>query len=87
MSEVLGVSPREIVVRELNSMRGRLLAVIESIGLENKQQEESIKSLIRNLSFQNQAVILKVVEDLDTDGVLYATNNGKLVETLEYVAH
>lgn len=86
MSEVVGASPREVVVRELNSMRGRLLAVIESIGLP-APQEESIKSLIKNLSFQNQAVILKVIEDLDTDGVMYATSNGKLVETLEYVAN
>lgn len=68
---------REISIRELNSLRGRLCAVIESAGLPYKQ-ERAIITLIKNLSFQNQAVIEKLIEDLDTDNRLFKVVNGKL---------
>ena len=55
---------REIAVRELNSLRGRLCTVIESAGLPYKQ-ERAIVTLIKNLSFQNQAQIEKLLSSLD----------------------
>lgn len=73
-----GLEAREIAVRELNSLRGRLCAVIESAGLPNKQ-ERAIITLIKNLSFQNQAVIEKLLDELDTDGKLFKVVNNKLV--------
>jgi hypothetical protein len=68
---------REIAVRELNSLRGRLCAVIESAGLPHKQ-ERAIITLIKNLSFQNQAVIEQVLSELDTDGRLFTVVNNKI---------
>lgn len=68
---------REIAIRELNSLRGRLCAVIESAGLPYKQ-ERAIITLIKNLSFQNQAVIERVLEELDTDGKLFTVVNNKI---------
>ena len=73
-----GLEAREIAVRELNSLRGRLCAVIESVGLPHKQ-ERAIITLIKNLSFQNQAVIEKLLDELDTDGKLFKVVNNKLV--------
>ena len=73
-----GLEAREIAVRELNSLRGRLCAVIESVGLPYKQ-ERAIITLIKNLSFQNQAVIEKLLDELDTDGKLFKVVNNKLV--------
>lgn len=67
---------REIAIRELNSLRGRLCAVIESAGLPFKQ-ERAIITLIKNLSFQNQAVIEKLLEQLDTDNRLFTVVNNK----------
>lgn len=55
---------REIAVRELNSLRGRLCTVIESLALPVKQ-EKAIINLIKNLSFQNQATIVELIELLD----------------------
>lgn len=68
---------REIAVRELNSLRGRLCAVIESAGLPHKQ-ERAIITLIKNLSFQNQAVIEQLLTELDTDDRLFVVVNNKL---------
>lgn len=61
---------REIAIRELNSLRGRLCTVIESAGLPHKQ-ERAIVTLIKNLSFQNQNVIERLIvalDDGDDDG-------------------
>lgn len=74
-----GLPAREIAVRELNSLRGRLCAVIESAGLPYKQ-ERAIITLIKNLSFQNQAVIEKLLVELDTDGKVFKVVNNKLIE-------
>ena len=55
---------REIAIREFNSLRGRLCTVIESAGLP-KKQERALVLLIKNLSYQNQAVIAELIERLD----------------------
>lgn len=68
---------REVAIRELNSLRGRLCTVIESVGLPHKQ-ERAIITLIKNLSFQNQAVIEKLLETLDTEKVLFTVVNNRL---------
>jgi len=55
---------KEIAIREFNSLRGRLCTVIESAGLPN-EQERALVLLIKNLSYQNQAVIAELIERLD----------------------
>jgi hypothetical protein len=73
-----GLDAREIAIRELNSLRGRLCTVIESAGMPYKQ-ERAIITLIKNLSFQNQAVIEKLLAELDTDGKRFTVVNNKLI--------
>jgi hypothetical protein len=65
MTAMLGeeVSAREIATREFNSLRGRLFSVIESANLP-KTQERALIVLIKNLSFQNQAVITELIVKL-----------------------
>lgn len=65
-SEEVGIPAREIAIREFNSLRGRLLAAIESIGLPRKQ-EKNLIALIKNLSYQNQAVIAELISCLDPE--------------------
>lgn len=55
---------REVAIREFNSLRGRLCTVIESAGLP-KKQERALVLLIKNLSYQNQAVIAELIEKLE----------------------
>lgn len=78
MEEVVEKLPaREIVAREFNSLRGRLCTVIESAGMPYKQ-ERAIITLIKNLSFQNQAVTTQIVEELDDDAHLFTVVNNRL---------
>ncbi len=58
------LTAREIAIREFNSLRGRLCTVIESAGLQ-KKQERALVTLIKNLSYQNQAVIAELIDRLD----------------------
>lgn len=62
MEEVLPA--REVAIREFNSLRGRLCTVIESAGLQ-KKQERALVTLIKNLSYQNQAVVSDLIEKLE----------------------
>lgn len=55
---------REIVVREFNSLRGRLCTVIESAALP-KKQERALVNMVKNLSYQNQAIVTELIEKLD----------------------
>ncbi len=55
---------REVAVREFNSLRGRLCTVVESAGLPNKQ-ERALVTLIKNLSYQNQAVVSELIDRLE----------------------
>ena len=68
---------KEIMIREFNSLRGRLCTVVESAGLPNKQ-ERALITLIKNLSFQNQAVAIELISKLDTEGQLFRYNQNKL---------
>jgi len=61
---------KEIAIREFNSLRGRLCTVIESVGLP-KEQERALVLLIKNLSYQNQAVIAELIERLDPEQEAY----------------
>lgn len=78
MSEVESLTAREIAVREMNSLRGRLCSVIESAGLP-KKQERALVNLVKNLSYQNQAVLAELLEKLD-DGRRFAYAETKLEE-------
>lgn len=62
---------REVAIREFNSLRGRLCTVIESAGLP-KKQERALVLLIKNLSYQNQAVISELIERLEQAHVQYS---------------
>jgi hypothetical protein len=58
------VSPDELVCREMNSMRARLLTAIESAALP-EGQEIALKTLIKNMSYQSQRVFQELVNTLD----------------------
>lgn len=78
MEEIIEKLPaREIAIRELNSLRGRLCTVVESAGLPHKQ-ERAIIMLIKNLSFQNQNVIERLIAELDEEGKLFTVVNNRL---------
>lgn len=68
--------PREIAIREFNSLRGRLCSLIESVGLPHKQ-ERAIVTMVKHLSFQNQSVVAQLLEELD-DGRLFTVEDNKL---------
>jgi len=70
------LSAKEIAIREFNSLRGRLCTVIESAGLR-KEQERALVLLIKNLSYQNQAVIAELIDRLD-DGTKFRYSQNKL---------
>lgn len=66
MSNVESLPAREVAIREFNSLRGRLCTVVESAGLP-KKQERALVTLIKNLSYQNQAVIAELIERLEDE--------------------
>jgi hypothetical protein len=75
-------SAREIAVQEFNSLRGRLCTAIESAGLPAKQ-ERALVLMVKNLSYQNQAVIAELIDKVDHgDGqgnpILFRYNSEKL---------
>lgn len=71
---------REIVIREFNSLRGRLCTVIESAALP-KRQERALVNMVKNLSYQNQAVVTELTEKLDGgDEKLFTYVETKLIE-------
>lgn len=79
MNEVELLSAREIAIREFNSLRGRLCTVIESARLE-KPQERALVQLVKNLSYQNQAVIAELMEKLDGEDRKFSYVQTKLKE-------
>jgi len=79
MPEVL--TAREIAVREMNGLRGRLCTVIESANLP-KKQERALITLIKTTSYQSQAVIAELLEKLDTGDVSFTYTN-KLSEPID----
>ncbi len=74
MTEVM--TAREIAIREMNGLRGRLCTVIESAGLP-KKQERALVTMIKTTSYQSQAVVAELLEKLDS-GDVHFTYNGKL---------
>lgn len=78
-SEVELLPAREIAIREFNSLRGRLCSVIESANLQ-KSQERAIVNLIKNLSYQNQAVIAELIEKLDDNERYFSYIETRLAE-------
>jgi hypothetical protein len=71
---------REVAIREFNSLRGRLCTMIEAMGLP-KSRERAAVLLIKNLSYQNQAVVAELIEKLeDANGhqLRFKYNDSKL---------
>lgn len=77
MSEVEYFPAREIAIREFNSLRGRLCTVIESANLQ-KKQERALVNMIKNLSYQNQAVITELITLLGGEDKQFAYTETKL---------
>ena len=83
MEELVGA--KEVAIREFNSLRGRLCTVIESAGLPTKQ-ERALVLLIKNLSYQNQAVIAELIDKLEN--AIAEQTDGQHTGTLfRYVEH
>jgi len=57
-------TPAEVLVDELNRFRGRMCGLIESWGLPERQERGAISTL-KSLSYDTQAVITEVLEDLE----------------------
>lgn len=68
MEEILPA--REVAIREFNGLRGRLCTVIESAGLP-KKQERALVTLIKNHSYQSQAVVSELLDKLDGGDVKF----------------
>lgn len=47
---------------EMNRLRGRILGLIEAVGMEERQ-EQGIKSTLKALSYDSQAALRKILED------------------------
>jgi GTP-sensing pleiotropic transcriptional regulator CodY len=77
MSEVEYLSAREIAIREFNSLRGRLCTVIESANLPTRQ-ERALIQMIKNVSYQNQAVVTELIEKLNGSEALFHYAESKL---------
>lgn len=73
------IDPQEIVHREFNSLRGRLLSVIEAMNLA-PGQERAIKQLIRQASFQQQKTVAELVEKLNVDDARFRYSKEHLIE-------
>jgi len=79
MSQVEFFPAREISIREFNSLRGRLCTVIESANLPPKQ-ERALVNMIKNLSYQSQAVVAELIERLDDEDKQFSYIGTKLAE-------
>jgi len=79
MSAVEYLPAREIAIREFNSLRGRLCTVVESANLP-KRQERALVNMIKNLSYQNQAVVAELIEKLDGTERTFSYIESKLEE-------
>lgn len=69
--------PREIVMREMNGLRGRLCSVIESLGLPTKQ-EKAIVTMIKQSSYQQQYTLAELIDNLDNEQTLFKYTGNKL---------
>ena len=76
------MNAREIAIQEFNSLRGRLCTVVESANLP-KKQEKALVTLIKQLSYQNQAVIAEVIEILDKENASQFQYNGQKVRKVD----
>jgi len=74
------LAPEEVAVREFNSLRGRLCTVIESADLP-KKQERALITLIKNLSYQNQDVVRRLISSLNTEDKRFKYVDSKLVKS------
>lgn len=74
------LSAREVAIREFNSLRGRLCTVIESAGLP-KKQERALVTLVKNVSYQNQAVVAELIDKLEDEAghaIMFRYSEAKL---------
>ena len=55
------VPPSEFVIREMNSLRGKMCSVIEGMHLPEKQERAAI-ALIKQLSYQTQDTLAQLID-------------------------
>jgi hypothetical protein len=70
------VSGSEFVIREMNSLRGKMCSVIEGMHLPEKQERAAI-ALIKQLSYQTQDTISQLLDHASNSGE-YRYNNEKI---------
>lgn len=58
------MTPEQLVEREFNTLRGRILGLIESWGLP-QTQENGCKSVFKSLTYDSQARIIDAMNDED----------------------
>lgn len=58
-------TPEGVLVEEFNRFRGRMCGLIESWGLEAKQERGAI-STAKSLSYDSQKVLSELIEDLQS---------------------
>lgn len=76
------LNAKEVAIQEFNSLRGRLCTVVESAALP-KKQEKALITLIKQLSYQNQAVISELIEYLDNNSDLEFQYIGQKVKRID----
>lgn len=73
------VDPRELAIKEMNTLRGKLCSLIESMNLPNKDQEEAAIALLKQFTYQTQDVVAQLIENLD-NGEVKVRYNSKVLE-------
>lgn len=72
------VDARELAIKEMNSMRGKMCSLIESMNLP-KDQEVSTIALLKQFSYSTQDVIAQLLDRID-DGETKFRYTNKLLE-------
>lgn len=59
-----GGSPTELLVFHMNKLRGRLCGLIESWGLDERQERAAIQTL-KSISYDSEKIIKRAIEDAE----------------------
>ena len=70
------VPAQEFVIREMNSLRGKMCSVIEGMHLPEKQERAAI-ALIKQLSYQTQDTVSQLI-DYSTSNALFRYQDEKI---------
>lgn len=73
------VSPEEISIRSMNTMRGKMCSLIEGMNLP-KDQETGIITLIKQFSYETQEVMAQLLSELNKESNKTFRFNKNLLE-------